>query len=183
MRVRRAAAVTGLVLGLSVLGTPAWGDEPAPDPACTTYPVDEGDPGAGEGEASAEPGPVEEAPVEEPAPEGEPAPEETAEPAAEETGEPPVEPTDEPTGEPGSAAPEQPTGSDEPSPDPSAVVVCLYAAAGEAVQDSSTAGAGTGEAAEQLPRTGEPTLDLLGLGAGLVLLGAGVLAVGRRRTA
>ena len=193
MRVRRAAAVTGLALGLALGSTPGWADEPTPDPGCTTYPVDETDPGAGEGEATAEPGPVEESPVEpgpteEPGPSEEPAPEETEVPPTEPTEEPSVDPSEEPA-EPGPT--EEPEASEEPGepgPEPSEYVVCLYTTAGEAVRDTGGSGAaeaagGGTTAAEQLPRTGAASVDLFGLGAGLVLVGAGAVAAGRRRRA
>jgi len=194
MHARRAAAVTSLALGLALGSSPAWADEAAPDPGCTTYPVDETDPGAGGGEATAEPGPVEESPVvdpapsEEPVPSEEPAPEETGEPPAEPTEEPPVEATEEPPVEP-TKEPEPSAGpSDEPGPEPSEYVVCLYAASGEAVRDTSTgaaetAGSGAVDSMEQLPRTGAASVDLVGFGAGLVLLGSAAVAVGRRRHA
>jgi LPXTG-motif cell wall-anchored protein len=167
MRVRRTAAVSGLALGLVLATGPAWADEPTPDPACTTYPADPGDgevtPEPGDGEVTAEPGPVEETPVEEPQPSEEPAPSEEPSPDPEPTLDPSAEPTE------------------EPSPEPSEFIVCMYAAEGTPeVQDS---GGGAGAAAEQLPRTGTHSVDLVGLGSGLVLLGAGAVVVGRRRRA
>jgi LPXTG-motif cell wall-anchored protein len=171
MLVRRAAAVTGVVLGLALLGAPAWADEPTPDPACTTYPVDGTDPGAAEGEATAEPGPVDESPVEGASPSEEPAPEETAEPPVEATEEPPAEPTEEPLPEPtdGGEATYCAVAVDD-----SGMVVELT----EAMPLSGGSGCGAAE----LPRTGQPSLDLVGLGAGMVLLGVGAVTVGRRRS-
>lgn len=181
MLVRRTGAAIGvaLALALSPAGPSAWADEPVTtDPECTSYlppeevPGDEGtaEPAPSSGTGSEEPAPEPSAPAEEPPTDEEPAEEPTPD-------DPVVEP--EPSGEP---VGEDPT-------------VCAYAEAGpqpevftppaEAVQsDTGATGAGAGEAAvgDHLPRTGAPSLDLLALGLGLVLLGGGTVVAGTRRS-
>jgi LPXTG-motif cell wall-anchored protein len=164
MLVRRSAGLAGLVLGLCVLGTPGWADEPTQDPQCSG----QVEPPPGDGEVTAEPAPVEEppaeeAPVEEP-PAEEPQPTEepqaTDGPSPEETVEPPVEATEEPV-------------PDDASPGPSYIVVC-------SVEQAVQVTGGEGTATVELPRTGESSVGLLGLGAGMVLLGGGAVVAGRR---
>lgn len=183
--VRRASAVV-VVAGVLLLGGPAWAQEdpcaPGPDGSvpemcrsgmpvsdtgtvgmqpeepCPGLPFEPGD-GVGTDEGgTVEPDPV--APVEKPQPEGEPEPE----PA-------PV--------------PEEQT-VDGPAPDaPVGDVFCIAAAGPVADGAPESAAGGDMATAEQLPRTGpyDRLLALTAFGSGLVVLGAGAVAAGRRRSA
>jgi hypothetical protein len=202
MQVRRAATVTGAVAALVLLGAPAWADEsPSPDPspvviddgglegdpACYFVPTPTDQP---TGEVTAEPG---ESVTPEPGDggtgesgSGETTEEPTGEPTDEPTVEPTLDPTDEPTVEPTVEPTDEPTG--EPTDDPGGYYVCATPAipgegplAGEASGgDTPTLGSGT--ATPQLPFSGAPVGHYAASGFALVLGGAGIVLVARRRT-
>lgn len=168
MQVRRAAAVTGTVAALVLLGGPVWADDPVEgDPYCF----------------SASPVPVEEpseeataAVTDEAAPE--PTEEATPEPGVEASAEPTDATSEEPTQAPDPTLDPDPSADPDATEDPVSYIVCASgASAGGLGEGEPTLGSG----ATELPTTGAPVGRYAATGFALVLAGAGtVLLVGRR---
>ena len=183
MSVVRRGSVVAVVAGLVLLGGPAWAQEdpcaPGPDGSVPEM-CQSGAPVSDTGTVGMEPEqPCPEQPVEP----GDGVVTDGGDPG---TSEPGTEPEPVPEGEP---KPE-PAPEDGPTlagPPPGAInddgLICAFSA--PVADGAPELAAGGGTAAGQLPRTGpyDRLLALTALGSGLVVVGAGAAAAGRRRRA